>query len=397
MDGPAESGARRAGSRAALGDSPSRDRGPSRQEPTPWPNNRTAASDLQQKYRQFLDLMPLTMSLAGLPTSEGRLFSEEQIEARAITVRAAYRVARSDRQGMPERVVRTLPVGPARSLRIARRALFDRGREADKNRVARGPPRGTGTPAARHALHSALHSRKALLEMTMTTQPDGGPRRLRAAIIGFGLDGQDSQQRLSTGDQCLLVGGSAETHAEMLETMLRLESELDRRGQRLAEVNPTELAEIAWRIDSPELHEIALRLADSLERRGRRFEDLTAEELTELSAPIGVLTPHSPAFPSLQTPTAAATPKGRGRRRRLSIPQVPGADWLDAGSSGVATEERLQRNEPRGCEFRNNGVRGEVTPDDDPKRGGGRKAWGRWTTVRWSRRSGPAIRMPRAC
>jgi len=55
----------------------------------------TVASDLQQKYRQFLDLMPLTISLAGLPASEGRLFSEEQIEARAITFRAAYRVART--------------------------------------------------------------------------------------------------------------------------------------------------------------------------------------------------------------------------------------------------------------------------------------------------------------
>ena len=54
-----------------------------------------AASDLQQKYRQFLDLLPLTISLAGLPTSEVRLFNEEQIEARAITIRAAYRVARS--------------------------------------------------------------------------------------------------------------------------------------------------------------------------------------------------------------------------------------------------------------------------------------------------------------
>jgi hypothetical protein len=53
------------------------------------------AADLQQKYRQFLDLLPLTVSLAGLPVSEGRLFSEEQIEARAITVRAAYRVART--------------------------------------------------------------------------------------------------------------------------------------------------------------------------------------------------------------------------------------------------------------------------------------------------------------
>ena len=53
------------------------------------------SNDLQQRYRQFLDLMPLTMALAGLPTSEGRLFNEEQIEARAITVRAAYRVARA--------------------------------------------------------------------------------------------------------------------------------------------------------------------------------------------------------------------------------------------------------------------------------------------------------------
>jgi hypothetical protein len=54
-----------------------------------------SSPDLQQKYRQFLDLLPLTISLAGLPTSETRLFSEEQIEARAITIKAAYRVARS--------------------------------------------------------------------------------------------------------------------------------------------------------------------------------------------------------------------------------------------------------------------------------------------------------------
>jgi hypothetical protein len=54
-----------------------------------------AAADLQQKYRQFLDLLPLTITLAGLPPSEGRLFGEEQIEARAITFRVAYRVARN--------------------------------------------------------------------------------------------------------------------------------------------------------------------------------------------------------------------------------------------------------------------------------------------------------------
>ncbi len=136
----------------------------------------------------------------------------------------------------------------------------------------------------------------------MTKQPDGergprneqepgqSPRRLRAAIIGFGLDGDEPPKRLSTGENCLLVGGSAETHAEMLETMLRLESELDRCGQRLAELEPIELAEIAWRIDSPELHQIALRLKDGIDRQGRLFQDLTAEELTELTTALEVET-----------------------------------------------------------------------------------------------------------
>jgi hypothetical protein len=48
-----------------------------------------------QKYRQFRDLMPLTIALAGLPVSSGRLFGPDQVEARTITVKAAYRVVRA--------------------------------------------------------------------------------------------------------------------------------------------------------------------------------------------------------------------------------------------------------------------------------------------------------------
>lgn len=55
----------------------------------------TSTADLQQKYRQFLDLLPLTIALAGLPSSELRLYGEEQLEARSITVRLAYRAARN--------------------------------------------------------------------------------------------------------------------------------------------------------------------------------------------------------------------------------------------------------------------------------------------------------------
>jgi hypothetical protein len=118
------------------------------------------------------------------------------------------------------------------------------------------------------------------------TQPSiPRPRRLRAALIGFTFDSGDDQQRLTRGDQTLIVGGSAETHAELLATALRMEQELDRRGLGLGDLDPLELAELADVIDSPELHEIALRLKAGLERDGRAFEELTAEELTALSAP----------------------------------------------------------------------------------------------------------------
>jgi hypothetical protein len=51
--------------------------------------------ELQRNYREFLDLLPLTLALAGLPESEkGKYFTEEQIEARGFTLRYAHRAAR---------------------------------------------------------------------------------------------------------------------------------------------------------------------------------------------------------------------------------------------------------------------------------------------------------------
>lgn len=53
------------------------------------------ASDQQRKYREFLDLMPLTLSLAGLPVSEpGKYYNEEQIETRMFAIRHAHKAAR---------------------------------------------------------------------------------------------------------------------------------------------------------------------------------------------------------------------------------------------------------------------------------------------------------------
>ncbi len=49
----------------------------------------------QQRLREFMQLLPLTSELAGLPESEhGRYFTPEQIEARVITLKNAFKIAR---------------------------------------------------------------------------------------------------------------------------------------------------------------------------------------------------------------------------------------------------------------------------------------------------------------
>ena len=50
----------------------------------------------QARMTEFMKLLPLTLELAGLPrTSEARLTTADQIEARVMSVRAAYKQARS--------------------------------------------------------------------------------------------------------------------------------------------------------------------------------------------------------------------------------------------------------------------------------------------------------------
>ena len=49
----------------------------------------------QQKAKEFMTLLPLTLALAGLPESDPmRPFTEGQLEARATAIRNAYKAAR---------------------------------------------------------------------------------------------------------------------------------------------------------------------------------------------------------------------------------------------------------------------------------------------------------------
>lgn len=54
-----------------------------------------SVADQQRRYREFLDLMPLMISIAGLPTSDiGKYYTEEQMETRIFALRHAYKMAR---------------------------------------------------------------------------------------------------------------------------------------------------------------------------------------------------------------------------------------------------------------------------------------------------------------
>jgi hypothetical protein len=52
-------------------------------------------AEQQRRYREFLDLMPLTINLAGLPASDGgKYYTEDQMETRLFALRHAYKLAR---------------------------------------------------------------------------------------------------------------------------------------------------------------------------------------------------------------------------------------------------------------------------------------------------------------
>ena len=52
-------------------------------------------ADRQQRMKEFMNLLPLTLEIAGLPRAElGKNFNEGQMEVRVATIKMAYKLAR---------------------------------------------------------------------------------------------------------------------------------------------------------------------------------------------------------------------------------------------------------------------------------------------------------------
>jgi len=70
------------------------------------------------------------------------------------------------------------------------------------------------------------------------------PAKAKAHLLGLGLDNLDGHKRITKADQFTILGGSAETHERMTETVVKTFETLKSRRKHLHTVEPNELAEI---------------------------------------------------------------------------------------------------------------------------------------------------------
>jgi hypothetical protein len=81
--------------------------------------------------------------------------------------------------------------------------------------------------------------------MTRKTRPEA-PQVV--GFLGIGLD-DDGHRRVTKADHFLLVGGSADTHERMQETVVKFEEALDKSGKRLDDISPQEAADLLRGVD----------------------------------------------------------------------------------------------------------------------------------------------------
>jgi hypothetical protein len=74
--------------------------------------------------------------------------------------------------------------------------------------------------------------------------PRGNSDNKAALMMGVGLDNKDGHKRVTKGDNFYLVGGSEETHDHMVETAIKVNEKLAKKGKHLAEVSKEEFVDI---------------------------------------------------------------------------------------------------------------------------------------------------------
>ncbi len=66
----------------------------------------------------------------------------------------------------------------------------------------------------------------------------------KAMLLGMGFDNRDGHKRITEGEDFVLVGGSEETHEKMVETTIKFNEKLARKGKELADLSREEFTDL---------------------------------------------------------------------------------------------------------------------------------------------------------
>lgn len=95
-------------------------------------------------------------------------------------------------------------------------------------------------------LTSRLRNKKQLLFILYVTSynPMQSKKVNVRHLVGVGLDGNDGHKRITRAEKFSVVGGSAETHEKITETVIKTFEDLKKKGKDLEETEPRELADL---------------------------------------------------------------------------------------------------------------------------------------------------------
>lgn len=63
-------------------------------------------------------------------------------------------------------------------------------------------------------------------------------------MLGVGLDNDDGHQRVTRGEEFVLLGGSQETHERMQDVAIRVTESLQNKGKRLQDASAEEVIDL---------------------------------------------------------------------------------------------------------------------------------------------------------
>ncbi|MHC5012847.1 MAG: hypothetical protein ACYTG6_18195 [Planctomycetota bacterium] len=67
----------------------------------------------------------------------------------------------------------------------------------------------------------------------------------RGGLLGLGLDARDGHERVTKGEDFLLLGGSEQTHERMQDVVMRMREKMKRRGKNFADLSHREFEDLA--------------------------------------------------------------------------------------------------------------------------------------------------------